>query len=64
MKTSGQNLRAIQEEIGATPVEVCAEANVSTSTLYNVYAGKRVNTNTVNRVKKALSKLRQKCKAG
>jgi predicted transcriptional regulator len=63
MKTTGKELRAIQEELGVTPVEVCAEADVSIATLYNVYAEKRVSANTVNRVKKALSKLRTKSKA-
>lgn len=63
MKTSGKELRATQAELGVTPVEVCAEADVSIATLYNVYAGKRVSANTVNRVRKALSKLRMKSRA-
>lgn len=49
----------MQEEIDATPAEVCAEANISIATLYNVYAERRVSANSVNRVKKALNKLRQ-----
>lgn len=65
MKPVGRSLRAMQEELGATPIEVCAEANVSIATLYNVYAEKRVNANTLNRVKKALTRLKQiKSKAG
>lgn len=63
MKTNGKTLRAIQEKLGVTPVEVCAEANVSIATLYNVYAGKRVSANSVNRVKKAFNTLRFKSKA-
>lgn len=60
MRTIGKELRAIQEELGVTPIEVCAEADISIATLYNVYAEKRVSANSVNRVKKALSKLKQK----
>lgn len=59
MKTVGKNLRTMQEKLGVTPAEVCAEASVSIATLYNVYAEKRVSTNSLNRVKKALTKLRQ-----
>jgi len=58
MKTSGNELRALQTELGATPIEVCAEADVSITTLYNVYGNRCRNPNSVNRVRKALDKLK------
>lgn len=63
MKTNGLDLRAIQEELGVAPAAVATEADVSIATLYNVYAGKRVSANSVNRVKKALHRLRTRAKA-
>lgn len=63
MKTTGRELKAIQEELGVAPAAVAAEADVSIATLYNVYAEKRVSANSVSRVKKALTRLRALSKA-
>lgn len=64
MKTSGKDLRALQDELDVPPAEVAAEAGVSIGTLYNVYADKKVKPTSASRVRNALTKLQLKSKTG
>lgn len=57
MKVDGRELQAIQNELDVSPERVCQEADLSMSTLYKVYANKRVSRNSVNRVRKAIEQL-------
>lgn len=50
-------MKAIQEELGVSPAEVCAAAKVSIGTLYNVYANRKVHEKSVSRIRKALDAL-------
>jgi predicted transcriptional regulator len=60
MQIDGTKLRKMQEDLRLTPAEICVEASISMGTLYNVYANRRVTTNSVNRVQKAIEALRIK----
>jgi predicted transcriptional regulator len=60
MKSDGRELQQIQQELGLSPIEVCAEADISMTTLYKVYGNKPVSTSSANRVRKALSRLSEK----
>lgn len=59
MKVDGRELQRMQNELGVTPTAVCSEADISMSTLYKVYGNKPVSPHSANRVRKALTRLKQ-----
>lgn len=60
MENIGQELRAIHDELDVKPVVVCAEAKISTTTLYSVFNGNCQNPKTVGKVRQAYERLRQR----
>lgn len=56
---SGRDLQKEQNALGVSPEEVSAEAGVSMTTLYKIYAGdESVREKNINKVRNALARMR------
>lgn len=63
MKTLGEELKEAVLDLDLTPVEACVEVGVSIPTLYSIYNGGPLKERTVNKVKRALERLKQRTRA-
>lgn len=60
MKTDGKEIRQFLAEFGLSAEAVCAEADVSMSTLYKVFRNEHVGPRTTSRIGKAVSRIRER----